>query len=76
MSNPVNISDAVPLLFISVDLTYIGSFSSDSSVLSFQFARVSPSVSGQQILALEDEDEESVLLLFIVLHHTHTVPLH
>ena len=58
MSNPVNISDAVTLIFISVDLTHIRSFSFDSSVLSFQFARVSPSVSGFEDFILEDEDED------------------
>ena len=45
--------------YFTVDLTYIRSFSSDSSVLSFQFSRVSPSVSGFEVLALEDEDEDS-----------------
>ena len=57
MSNPINISDAVTCIF-TVDLTYLRSFSSDSSVLSFQFARVSPSISGFEDLALEDEDED------------------
>ncbi len=61
MSNHVNISDAVSLVFISVDLTHIKSFSSHSSVLSFQFARVSQSISGFEDFILEDEDEESVL---------------
>ena len=58
MSNPVNISDAIPLILFTVDLTYIRSFSSDSSVLSFQFARVSPSVSGFEDFILVDEDED------------------
>ena len=75
MSNPVNISDAVTLILFTVDLTYIRSFSSDSSVLSFQFARVSLSISGFEDYILKDEDEDIIIIYYVVPLH-HIVPLH
>ena len=51
------------------------SFSSHLSVLSFQFARVSPSVSGFEDFILEDEDED-LLLFNLVFHYLPTVPLY
>ena len=70
MSNPVNISDAVYTHIYFIDLTYRRSFSSDSSVLSFQFARVSLSISGFEGLFLKDEDEDFIITICSIFHYT------
>ena len=75
MSNLIDISDVVPLILFTVDLTYIRSFSSDSSVLSFQFARVSLSISGFRRPYYEGWRRRFIIIYYIIPLH-HIVPLH
>ena len=63
-----NISWVIALIFISV--------SSDSSVLSFQFTRVSPNVSGFEDFILEDEDEDCSITIYYIIPLHYLIPLH
>ena len=70
-----SISWVTVLIFTSVDLTYIRSFSSDSSVLSFQFARVSLSISGFG-RPYSGGWRRRVIIIYYSIPLHHCIPLH